>query len=723
MADVTVSQFAEVLKVPVERLLTQLDEAGIQRCGRRRHHQRRRQDGAAHVSCGAATAHGNDTAAAPRKITLQAQVAGRDQGRVARRAARARSTSRCAARRPTSIAACSRSRRACSRKKLDRHKREAERQQARRERSQRARKQERLKQRAPGSGAARGRGAAAPAAEEEAQRRADEEARVAPKTEARRQARGARAPGSRARAREAAKPRKPSREPERRAARVAARRAARRRAMRVRASRRRSSIRRRRSRRPVQVNVTTQHGFERRPRPSSARCRSARPITVAELAQRMAVKANEVIKVMMNMGVMATINQPIDQDTAVLVVEELGHTAGPASRKARSRTSCRASRYGARAGSRVRRSSPSWVTSTTARPRCSTTSAAPRSRRAKRAASPSTSARITSRRRRASSPSSIRRATPRSRRCVRAARRSPTSWCWSSPPTTASCRRRSRRSSTRAPPKCRSSSRSTRSTSAMPIRRRSSNDLAKHDVLPEEWGGDTLFVQRVGARPAQGIDRAARHHPAAGRRARAQGAARRPRGRRRASSRAWRRAAARSRPCWCKRGTLKPGDPILAGQEFGRVRAMFDENGQAGDRSRSVDAGRGARPVRRAECRRRAAGGRERAQGARSRAVPPGQVPRHQAREAGPDQARGHASRRWAMARPRPCSVLIKADVQGSAEALRDSLSKLVDRRSRGQGHCERRRRHHRVGRHAGAAASKARIIGFNVRADARRAR
>ena len=41
----------------------------------------------------------------------------------------------------------------------------------------------------------------------------------------------------------------------------------------------------------------------------------------------MAVKATEVIKVLMNMGVMATINQPIDQDTAVLVVEEMGHTA------------------------------------------------------------------------------------------------------------------------------------------------------------------------------------------------------------------------------------------------------------------------------------------------------------------------------------------------------------------------------------------------------------
>src|SRR5206468_4661835 len=41
----------------------------------------------------------------------------------------------------------------------------------------------------------------------------------------------------------------------------------------------------------------------------------------------MAVKATEVIKTMMNMGVMATINQPIDRDTATLVVEEMGHIA------------------------------------------------------------------------------------------------------------------------------------------------------------------------------------------------------------------------------------------------------------------------------------------------------------------------------------------------------------------------------------------------------------
>jgi len=52
-------------------------------------------------------------------------------------------------------------------------------------------------------------------------------------------------------------------------------------------------------------------------------------ITVAELAKKMSVKAAEVIKVMFKMGAMATINQVIDQDTAILVVEEMGHVAKP----------------------------------------------------------------------------------------------------------------------------------------------------------------------------------------------------------------------------------------------------------------------------------------------------------------------------------------------------------------------------------------------------------
>jgi translation initiation factor IF-2 len=50
-------------------------------------------------------------------------------------------------------------------------------------------------------------------------------------------------------------------------------------------------------------------------------------ITVAELAHKMAVKSSEVIKALMKMGQMVTINQPLDQDTAMIVVEEMGHKA------------------------------------------------------------------------------------------------------------------------------------------------------------------------------------------------------------------------------------------------------------------------------------------------------------------------------------------------------------------------------------------------------------
>ncbi len=50
-------------------------------------------------------------------------------------------------------------------------------------------------------------------------------------------------------------------------------------------------------------------------------------IKLGDLAQRMSVKAAEVIKVMMRMGIMATINQVLDQDTAILIVEEMGHKA------------------------------------------------------------------------------------------------------------------------------------------------------------------------------------------------------------------------------------------------------------------------------------------------------------------------------------------------------------------------------------------------------------
>ena len=72
-----------------------------------------------------------------------------------------------------------------------------------------------------------------------------------------------------------------------------------------------------------------QHGFEKPTAPVVHEVSIPESITVAELAKKMSIKAAEVIKVMFKMGAMATINQVLDQDTAVLVVEEMGHKAVP----------------------------------------------------------------------------------------------------------------------------------------------------------------------------------------------------------------------------------------------------------------------------------------------------------------------------------------------------------------------------------------------------------
>jgi translation initiation factor IF-2 len=71
------------------------------------------------------------------------------------------------------------------------------------------------------------------------------------------------------------------------------------------------------------------HGFEKPTAPMVREVAIPESITVSDLAQRMSIKATEVIKTLMGMGVMATINQVLDQDTATLVVEELGHKAIP----------------------------------------------------------------------------------------------------------------------------------------------------------------------------------------------------------------------------------------------------------------------------------------------------------------------------------------------------------------------------------------------------------
>ena len=66
--------------------------------------------------------------------------------------------------------------------------------------------------------------------------------------------------------------------------------------------------------------ISRQHQFEKPTAPVIRNVEVPEAITVSDLAQRMAVKAGDVIKVLMQMGTMATINEILDRDTATLVV-------------------------------------------------------------------------------------------------------------------------------------------------------------------------------------------------------------------------------------------------------------------------------------------------------------------------------------------------------------------------------------------------------------------
>lgn len=72
-----------------------------------------------------------------------------------------------------------------------------------------------------------------------------------------------------------------------------------------------------------------QHGFQAPTEPVIHTVLVPETITVAELAHKMTVKGVEVVKALMKMGMMVTINQSLDQDTAILVVEEMGHIGQP----------------------------------------------------------------------------------------------------------------------------------------------------------------------------------------------------------------------------------------------------------------------------------------------------------------------------------------------------------------------------------------------------------
>src|SRR5512145_1416211 len=705
MADVTVSQFAEVLKVPVERLLTQLDEAGIRVSGA---DDTISDDAKMELLTFLRRAHGRtQDSAAPRKITLQRKSQG--EIKVASAQGRSRMVKVEVRSKKTYLNRSVLEERArVQQEEVDRHKQEAERAKQDVERVRETQEEDRLKQQRMEAEQREAEARQRQQLEEEAKRRADEEARVLAEEEARRQAE-ARERQEAERRREQEQTAK-AREPEREAPR------AQRAELHVSSDasarfKKKKQHQASRSRRPVQVNVSTQHGFERPAAPVKRDVQIGETVTVAELAQRMAVKANEVIKVMMNMGVMATINQPIDQDTAVLVVEELGHTAVVVKESA-----VEDELQTADATHELLPRAP--VVTVMGHVDHGKTSLLDYIRRAKVAAGEAGGitqhigayqvqtpkgvitfldtpghAAFTAMRARGANVTDIvilvvaadDSVMPQTIEAVQHARAAEV-------PIVVAVNKIDKHD-------------------ADPDRVR--NDLGKQNVIPEEWGGDVMFVN-VSARTGDGVDRLLESvllqaevldlkSPQAGHAVGVVLESSIEKGRGPVAT------------VLVKRGTLKTGDPIIAGQEFGRVRALFDATGKqvqsagpavpvavlglsdapnAGDDLLAVDSERKAREValyRQGKFR--------------------------DVRLAGAAKKVEDVFSQMSEAAGQTVNVIVKADVQGSAEALRDALSKIgtddvsVKVIASGVGGITE-------SDVSLAAASRARVIGFNVRAD-----
>jgi len=315
MADVTVEQFANVLKVPVERLISQLDEAGIKVSGS---DDTISEDAKLELLTHLRRSHGQQdttaTSGAPRRITLKRKS--QSELRLAGAQGRSRTVNVEVRRQRTYIKRDVLEQQAQKeqeeldrqrqeeQERLDAEKREQERLKAEKEEQARLaeeskRKQDEAQEQAKTEAQEAVQKAAAAAAEEKARlEKAEQDARE------RRQ-------------KEKVKGKQTETRYGRKELHVAGDKSGRR--------KRKQPTRRR----PVSISTDGQHGFERPTAPVVREVEVPESIAVSELAQRMAVKASEVIKILFNMGAMVTINQVIDQDTATLVIEEFGHTAKP----------------------------------------------------------------------------------------------------------------------------------------------------------------------------------------------------------------------------------------------------------------------------------------------------------------------------------------------------------------------------------------------------------
>ena len=705
MAEVTVSQFAEVLKVPVDKLIAQLDEAGIKVSGA---DDIISDEAKMELLTHLRRSHGRqEDAAAPRKITLKRKA--QQEIKVASVQGRARTVAVEVRAKKTYLnrtvleeeqrhrqEELDKVRQAEEAVRLEAERREAEKRDAEKAELDRIEQEARRR------------------ADDEARARADEEAGRAAEIRERERVERERAEAER----RASEPARPAPVAKPRVVEEAGRDkgvtkygrqelhvggdASARFKKRQQASR---------HRRPVQVNVDSRHGFELPTAPVKREVQLPETITVGELAGKMAVKANEVIKAMMKMGVMATINQPIDQDTAQLVVEEFGHTA------VRMKESELEDQLQSAAGEVEALPRPPVVT-IMGHVDHGKTSLLDYIRRTKVAAGEAGGitqhigayqvetpkglitfidtpghAAFTAMRARGAHVTDIvvlvvaadDGVMPQTVEAIQHARAA-------NVPIVVAVNKMDK-------------------GDADPDRVR--NDLAKHNVIPEDWGGDTLFVH-VSARTGDGVDKlletillqaevldlkAPQDGPAVG--VVLESAIEKGRG--------------PVATVLVKRGTLKAGDPIIAGQEFGRVRALFDATGKqvqqagpavpvavlglsdapnAGDDLLVVDSERKAREValyRQGKFR--------------------------DVRLAGAAKKMEDVFSQMGEQAGAVVALIVKADVQGSSEALRDALTKLstdevaVKVIASGVGGITE-------SDVTLAAASKARIIGFNVRAD-----
>jgi translation initiation factor IF-2 len=714
MPDVTIAQFADVLKVPVDRLIAQLDQAGISVSSPQ---DMISEEAKLELLTHLRRSHGHGAeGSSPSKITLKRKT--QSELKLASNQGRARTVNVEVRRKRTYIKRDVLEGQArAQQEQLDAQKREAE--EAQRAQTEKAEAERREAERLEAENRRR-------IEEEQARKKAQEEARRVAEQRAAEEAERARRPPEAARetreghvhpphphgthAPHGAHPAPPARGEETDDKRTRYGREELHIAGDVSA---RHKKKKRLKSRSAAVSTEAKHGFEMPTAPVKREVVLGETITVAELAQRMAVKATEVIKVLMNLGVMATINQPIERDTAVLVVEELGHSA-----KLLKENQIEEGLQGADTQSEQQETRPPVVT-VMGHVDHGKTSLLDYIRRAKVAAGEAGG--ITQH------VGAYHVETPRgmitfldtpghaafTAMRARGARATDVVVLVVAAddgvmPQTIEAIQHARAANV---PLVVAVNKIDKADADLD---RVRTDLAKQEVIPEEWGGQNIFVP-VSARTGEGIDalleavllQAEVLELKAPRNGLASGVVIE------ASMEKGRGAVVTA---LVKRGTLRTGDAILAGSEFGRVRAMFDENGQAileappsmpvvvlglsgapnaGDELLAVENERKAREVALYR------------QG-KFRDV---KLARAATRVEDVFSQMGEA-------KAGIIPVLIKTDVQGSAEALSDALNKLstdevqVRVIASGVGGITASDIHL-------AAASKAFVIGFNVRADA----